>query len=75
MEHTEEELLLLNMWEAWQDSLIASGQEGQKGKAHFIELLQAHYKEAGIKPPTDNSPMALMFLAFVGGGTTHARSF
>lgn len=66
-EATQEELQLLKLWEMWQDIILEVDKKGIE-KDRKAELLQAHYKEAGIEPPTKRSPLSLMFFSFVGGG-------
>lgn len=71
-EATQEELLLLQLWELWQDKCIKKQEDGETPEREK-ELLQAHYIEAGIQPPTKESPLSLMFCSFVGG-TDSTRS-
>jgi len=51
------ELILIPLWEEWQDELIESGEDGETPAKVFSE-----YSGAG-----ENSPYSLMFLAFCGG--------
>lgn len=62
-EATQEELLLLQLWELWQDKIVEDKESIEREK----ELLQAHYIEAGIQPPRKESPLSSMFCSFVGG--------
>ena len=64
-EATPKELLYLQLWEKWQDRFIEQG--GQKERKREAELLTAHYKSMGATPPTEDSPLSLMFASFIGG--------
>lgn len=60
-----EELLYLQLWELWQNHIIENG--SQQTQKRETELLQAHYREAGVLEPAEKSPMYFMFSSFIGG--------
>lgn len=66
-----EEHVYLALWEIWQDNIIE--QDTREETEREVELLQAHYREAGVQEPADNSTLCLMFAAFVGGLKTALR--
>lgn len=59
-----EELLYLQLWELWQDHIMENGNQRRKRET---ELLQAHYREAGVLEPAEKSPLCFMFSSFIGG--------
>lgn len=61
---TDEEREVLQLWEMWQDMVIADPTAPLRSK----ELAVAHYKEAGLTI-AETSPLAFMFAGFLGGGT------
>ena len=67
-EASPEELLYLQLWEKWQDHIVENGDKSQRERE--AQLLTAHYKNYGLKPPTEKSPLSLMFSSFIGGGGT-----
>lgn len=65
LEVTEEDMLLFDMWEAWQEKVVLDAQaqeELEKDRTVFIE----YCKTKGLAV-TETSPITLMFLAFLGG--------
>lgn len=67
-EASPEELLYLQLWEKWQDHIVENGDKSQRERE--AQLLTAHYKNYGLKPPTEKSPLSLMFSSFIGGVQT-----
>ena len=54
---SEENVLLFSMFDEWADSLIANGKEDERQRKEF----------AGVWGVKENSPVALMYSAFLGG--------
>lgn len=69
---TQEERDLLQLWELWQDRLIATGDRART--ARDKQLIVAHYEELGTPIGSPEAPIALMWLGFLGGGTERTRS-
>lgn len=67
-EASPEELLYLQLWEKWQDHIVENGDKSQRERE--AQLLTAHYKNYGLKPTTEKSPLSLMFSSFIGGVQT-----
>ncbi len=57
---TEEERGVLQLWELWQDEMIADSTDRSQ------KLVVAYYKEHGLDI-MEKSPLALMFTGFLGG--------
>ena len=68
---TEEEREVLQLWELWQDEVIADAPKGDGRRS--LKLAEAYYKEAGLAV-TETSPLAFMFAGFLGGGTELSKS-
>ena len=62
---TEEEREVLQLWELWQDKVIADAPKGDGRRS--LKLAEAYYKEAGLDV-AETSPLAFMFAGFLGGG-------
>lgn len=62
---TQEERDLLQLWELWQDRLLATGDRART--ARDKQLIVAHYEELGTPIGSPEAPIALMWLGFLGG--------
>lgn len=62
---TEEERDLLQLWELWQDWLIAKWDRART--ARDKQLILAHYEELGTPIGSQEAPIVLMWLGFLWG--------
>ncbi|KIR02390.1 hypothetical protein P261_01205 [Lachnospiraceae bacterium TWA4] len=72
MKMTDEELLdILDLWEVWLNGLAKRQMNGEKEE--IDKLLAFWFEEQGKEVPPKDSPISLIFHAFVGGIETYKK--